>query len=178
MAHTNSTTNYNLPQFISTDKPAWLSDINGAFADIDVNLKAAADAASLAGGAAAAAQGTANTAATEADYAKNWPIGSTFRFSGPIVGASNSGGSEITLSIVLPRQVTTGVKAQLTSATIASSGVRDGSGNTYTGTVTNISTPYGYILRLTVAPSSNVKGNAPISVGFNLLEISFIADTP
>lgn len=45
MAHTNSTTNYNLPQFISTDKPAWLSDINGAFYDIDEAIKDVADAA-------------------------------------------------------------------------------------------------------------------------------------
>lgn len=45
MAHTNSTANYNLPQFLSTDKPAWLTDINNAFYDIDAALKANADAA-------------------------------------------------------------------------------------------------------------------------------------
>ncbi|MBR6627936.1 MAG: hypothetical protein IKL04_08180 [Lachnospiraceae bacterium] len=35
MSHTNSTANLALPQFIGTDKPTWLSDVNGAFAAID-----------------------------------------------------------------------------------------------------------------------------------------------
>lgn len=35
MGHTNSTANLGLPQFIGTDKPTWLSDVNGAFAAID-----------------------------------------------------------------------------------------------------------------------------------------------
>lgn len=35
MSHTNSTANLGLPQFIGTDKPTWLSDVNGAFAAID-----------------------------------------------------------------------------------------------------------------------------------------------
>ena len=35
MSHTNSTANLSLPQFIGTDKPTWLSDVNGAFAAID-----------------------------------------------------------------------------------------------------------------------------------------------
>ena len=35
MGHTNSTANLGLPQFIGTDKPTWLSDVNGAFSAID-----------------------------------------------------------------------------------------------------------------------------------------------
>lgn len=49
MSHTNSTTNYSLPQFIGTDKPAWLTDINGAFSTIDTNLKTVSDNATTAG---------------------------------------------------------------------------------------------------------------------------------
>lgn len=48
MSHTNTTTNYGLPQFLSSDKPAWMADINVAFADIDVQMKTNADAASAA----------------------------------------------------------------------------------------------------------------------------------
>lgn len=48
MSHTNTTTNYGLPQFLSSDKPAWMSDINVAFADIDAQMKTNADAASAA----------------------------------------------------------------------------------------------------------------------------------
>lgn len=35
MSATNSTTNYNLPVFVGTDKPAWLTDWNGAMNTID-----------------------------------------------------------------------------------------------------------------------------------------------
>ncbi len=43
MAHTNSTTNYNLPQWIGSDKPTFLGDLNTAFNDIDVQMKTNAD---------------------------------------------------------------------------------------------------------------------------------------
>ena len=65
MSHTNSTTNYSLPQFISTDKPAWLTDINGAFADIDTNIKTVSDAANTADGKAVAAQSAATAVDTK-----------------------------------------------------------------------------------------------------------------
>ena len=41
MSHTNSTTNYNLPQFITTDKPAWLTDVNNAYSAIDTAINTA-----------------------------------------------------------------------------------------------------------------------------------------
>lgn len=37
-ASTNKTTNYELPQFVGTDKPTWLGDFNGAMADIDTAM--------------------------------------------------------------------------------------------------------------------------------------------
>lgn len=40
MSHTNSTTNYSLPQFVGTDTPGWLTDVNGAMADIDAAIYA------------------------------------------------------------------------------------------------------------------------------------------
>lgn len=48
MSHTNSTTNYNLPQFVGSDKPAWLGDINPAMSAIDTAIKNASDAATTA----------------------------------------------------------------------------------------------------------------------------------
>lgn len=44
MSHTNTTANYNLPQFVGTDKPSWLTDVNGAMTSIDTQMKANADA--------------------------------------------------------------------------------------------------------------------------------------
>ena len=74
MGHTNSTPNYALPQFITTDKPAWLTDINGAFSDIDTAIDTAKDAADAAQNDAtqaltdaAAAGSAATTAGTKAD---------------------------------------------------------------------------------------------------------------
>ena len=50
MASTNKTTNYELSQFIGTDKPAWLTDYNGDMGKIDTAIKNAADAATVADG--------------------------------------------------------------------------------------------------------------------------------
>lgn len=48
MSATNHTTNYNLPQFVGTDKPTWLTDVNGAMSAIDTQMKANADSATTA----------------------------------------------------------------------------------------------------------------------------------
>ena len=63
MSHTNSTTNYSLPQFVGTDKPAWLTDVNGAFSAIDTQMKSNADAATTAGSDATAANTAIGTIA-------------------------------------------------------------------------------------------------------------------
>lgn len=79
MSHTNSTTNYSLPQFLSTDKPAWLTDVNGAMSAIDTAIKNAADAASTAGTDASQAlldAGAASTAASAADAKASGSIAS------------------------------------------------------------------------------------------------------
>ena len=44
MSATNTTTNYSLPLFIGTDKPAWLVDWNSAMTDIDAQMKVNATA--------------------------------------------------------------------------------------------------------------------------------------
>lgn len=62
MGATNTTANYNLSQFISTDKPAWLQDYNGDMLKIDTAINAAKLAADSAGNAASAAQNDATTA--------------------------------------------------------------------------------------------------------------------
>lgn len=69
MSYTNSTTNYNLPQWISTDKPAWMADVNVAFSGIDTAMKNNSDAA-------AAAQSTADK--TELNMAPGYSNASTY----------------------------------------------------------------------------------------------------
>lgn len=71
MSHTNSTTNYGLPQFLTTDKPFWLTDINGAFSAIDTAIKNAKDAGDNAQGDATQALSDASDANTAASGASS-----------------------------------------------------------------------------------------------------------
>lgn len=52
MTATNKTTNYELSQFVGTDRPTWLGDYNGDMSKIDKQLKQNADdiASAAAGG--------------------------------------------------------------------------------------------------------------------------------
>ena len=74
MASTGKTTNYDLSQFIGTDKPSWLGDYNGDMLKIDTalgSIKATATTAqsgvASAQSAASAAQQTANAAQQKAN---------------------------------------------------------------------------------------------------------------
>ena len=69
MSHTNSTTNYALPQFLTSDKPAWLTDVNNAFSDIDTAIYAAKSKADTAFTDAGNAQTDATTAINNASAA-------------------------------------------------------------------------------------------------------------
>lgn len=69
MASTNKTTHYELPQWIGTDKPTFLGDLNQAFEDIDTGIYNAATAASNAASAAGSAQSAASTAQSAAESA-------------------------------------------------------------------------------------------------------------
>ena len=64
MGATNTTTHYNLSQFVSTDKPTWLQDYNGDMAKIDAGIDAAKVAADT-------AQATANSASGAATQNAN-----------------------------------------------------------------------------------------------------------
>lgn len=69
MSSTNKTTNYELSQFVGTDKPAWLSDYNSDMSAIDTQMKVNADAASVADGKAvtnATSIGTLDNLTTDA----------------------------------------------------------------------------------------------------------------
>lgn len=67
MAHTNNTENYNLPQWIGSDKPTFLGDFNTAFAGIDTQMKANADGIVVADDKAENATTLANDAQSDVD---------------------------------------------------------------------------------------------------------------
>lgn len=83
MGHTNSTTNYNLPQFLPTDKPAWLTDINGAFTSIDTGMKNAKDTAD-------SAQNDATQALTDAGAAATAAATADAKASGSVASIANA----------------------------------------------------------------------------------------
>ena len=66
MSHTNSTTNYSLPQFVTTDKPAWLTDVNNAYVAIDTGMNNAQTKANTADSNATQALSDASAASTAA----------------------------------------------------------------------------------------------------------------
>lgn len=71
MSSTNKTTNYNLSQYIGTDKPTYLGDYNSDMLKIDTQLKANADSASNAASAASGAQAVASDASKNVQILNN-----------------------------------------------------------------------------------------------------------
>ena len=69
MSSTNKTTNYDLSQYIGSDKPTYLSDYNGDMLKIDTQMKANADNVALAISGVETATTTANTANSTATTA-------------------------------------------------------------------------------------------------------------
>lgn len=64
MTATKHTANYNLSQFVGTDRPTWLGDYNGDMTKIDAQLKKNADAIASAGGGLDAVSHTADLTGT------------------------------------------------------------------------------------------------------------------
>lgn len=69
MSSTNKTTNYNLSQYIGSDKPTYLTDYNGDMLKIDTQMKVNADNVALAISGVETATTTANTANSTATTA-------------------------------------------------------------------------------------------------------------
>lgn len=77
MSHTNKTPNYELPQFIGTDKASWLGDLNPAFLAIDTEMeanKASAQAAEVSATQASELAQSANSVANAANSNANTAI--------------------------------------------------------------------------------------------------------
>lgn len=83
MSHTNKTPNYDLPQFIGTDKASWLGDLNPAFLAIDTAMEAnkvsaqsaetsAEQASALAQSANSVANGANSSATSALTKIDNW----------------------------------------------------------------------------------------------------------
>lgn len=69
MAFTNQTSHYGLPQYIGTDRPKYLTDVNDAYKKIDDEIYSAQQAAATADASAELANTNANSALTNANAA-------------------------------------------------------------------------------------------------------------
>lgn len=78
MTATNHTENYNLSQFVGTDRPTWLVDYNGDMAKIDMQMKQNADDI------ASAAAGRLTSVSHTADLTGNGTSGSPLGVAGTI----------------------------------------------------------------------------------------------
>lgn len=72
MASTNKTTHYDLPQWIGTDKPTFLGDLNGAFFTIDTQLYTAVTNAENANDSASSAAGAVGDMQEDVNGLKTW----------------------------------------------------------------------------------------------------------
>lgn len=73
MTATNHTKNYNLSQFVGTDRPTWLVDYNGDMAKIDARMKQNAD--DIASASAGGLTTVAHTADLTGNGTKGSPLG-------------------------------------------------------------------------------------------------------
>lgn len=73
MTATNHTGNYNLSQFVGTDRPTWLGDYNGDMTKIDAQLKRNAD--DIASAAAGGLKTVAHTADLTGNGTSDSPLG-------------------------------------------------------------------------------------------------------
>ena len=158
MSHTNTTANYNLPQFTGTDKPSWLTDVNGAMTSIDTQMKANADANTTTAGDLTTLTGRVTTA--EGNIATQ---GSTLQ----------------TVSTVASSASTTATNAQneisdlsryLTLTTFASSTVSTNNGNVTNNNVMNATNADGSVGKIYgqfyVHPSASAPSTITITTNF------------
>lgn len=116
MGHTNETTHYGFPQFVSTDKAGWLTDMNEAFEKMDTSLYDINTIASDADTKADTASGLANTAAAQGAKAEQAANSATAAANAAASSAANAQGTANTASDTAGQALQ---KANENAATIA-----------------------------------------------------------
>ena len=153
MASTNKTTNYDLSQYVGSDKPTYLSDYNGDMFKIDAQMKVNADNV-------ATAISTANTATTTATNAMTTATTATTTAETASTTANNA---HTTANNAMTKA--TAVETELDSATTFSSVTLTPSDTTnFTGSITLLK--YGRVVILDISNFQivNLSANAWVDV--------------
>lgn len=98
MSSTNKTTNYELSQFIGSDKPAWLNDYNQDMSKIDTGIHTAQSTATGADGKADANASNIGDMSYLATSAKNTLVAAVNEVNATAVAADNTGSAAATLA--------------------------------------------------------------------------------
>lgn len=147
MSYTNKTPNYELPQYIGTDKPTYLEDMNGAYSTIDTTMKSNAQAA-------AAAQSTADTnttAISTLDTQVNGSGGIAARVSAVETQATNTAGAVNTINSLIGDGTPTTTAQTIIPAINELDADLNGAGGT-AAKVTALETKVGTAVLTTTAP--------------------------
>lgn len=140
MAHTNSTANYSLSQFVGTDKPTFLGDYNGDMLKIDTAIKGAADDASGAVTTANAASALATDAASTATSAASDASAASATATTALNTANNATTTAQSASTTATSAATDAASAVSTAnaAMSAATGAATASGTSYDNTTSGL----------------------------------------
>lgn len=163
MSFTNKTPNYNLPQWLGTDKPSYLVDFNNAFSDIDTGMKNNKDTADN-------ASATASTALTTAQSAQETATTASGLASQAVEAANNA--------TTIANNANTQAGTSLTNANTALDKADSAlSRYKYVETDQNMIVGPGITINKTITPFSPFKGLMLFYYpGLKLMEISYRAN--
>lgn len=142
MSSTNKTTNYNLSQFLGTDKPAWLADYNQDMSKIDAQMKLNADSATGADGKADANATKIGDLSYLSTTNKNNLVAAVNEVDGKAETAQNTANTANNTANIA-KTTGDGLSAYLNLNTFATSTVTSNDSATITGTIRNASNSEG-----------------------------------
>lgn len=166
MASTNKTTNYNLSQFIGTDKPAWLADYNQDMSKIDTGIHTAQTTATGADGKADANATNIGTLSNLTTETKTSLVGAVNEVQSEVNTAQNTANAANTAAGTANTNI---AKFNLSNRATLSPTVNLGSLNTSrsnvqfaTDTTNSIFKIYG---RVNITNLNGITGNVTLKLG-------------
>lgn len=182
MASTNKTTNYELSQFLGTDKPAWLSDYNTDMSKIDAGMKGISDTATGADGKADANTTAIGTLANLTTDAKTNLVAAINEVD-TAAGAANTLASDAYATATAANDKATGVQNSFTFTRFGTSTFNISGGNfisggntlsTATNTSGSVGKMYGRLVFDATSTTATLTANVPFSPSSNINVDGFV----
>lgn len=145
MASTNKTTNYDLSQFVSSDKPGWLTDYNADMGKIDTGIKNAADSATIADGKADTNASAIGTIANLTTTAKTDLVSAVNEVNSTASTAQNTANSATSSISLLSNYLNINTFGSMTSATSSNGSVTSVHLSYASNDTNSVGKIYGYL---------------------------------